>query len=257
MLSQNRQHNSQCEHCTLSSACQSERSNGELQLNHMPHRIYHRGETLYSMGSPFSALYILRSGSAKAYFSSYSGEEQISGFYYPGDLIGLDGFDADTHAYSLKFLETSSVCSIGVDEFNKTMGESAVLRKQILKSMSHAILGEQQQLFSVNKYTSEQRLAKFLLDLSNRFQQRGLSGKVFDLSMTRIDIANFLGMAIETISRLLGKLQQEGIIDVQRRQIRLLNKERLNDSLVADEPAFKAVMHRATSRQHSSQLSYA
>jgi CRP/FNR family transcriptional regulator len=94
---------------------------------------------------------------------------------------------------------------------------------------------EQQLLLSVSKLNAEQRLAKFLLDSSERFKQRGLSDKVFDLSMTRIDIANFLGMAIETISRLLSKMQLEGIIDVNRRKITLLNMNKLQDCLLDDE----------------------
>lgn len=187
------------------------------------------------MGDPFDALYVVRAGSAKSFLSSSSGDEQISGFYHPGDMIGADGFDTMTHAHSLKFLETSSVCRIGLGELNKALGESAFMRQQLLKSMSHALVEEQQLLLSVGKLNSEQRLAKFLLDLSARFEQRGLSAKVFDLSMTRIDIANFLGMAIETISRLLGKMQQLGIIEVNRRQISLLDTDRLRDYLSDDD----------------------
>jgi CRP/FNR family transcriptional regulator len=97
------------------------------------------------------------------------------------------------------------------------------------------LVHEQQLLLSVSKLNAEQRLAKFLLDCSQRFKQRGLSDKVFDLSMTRIDIANFLGMAIETISRLLNKLQTKGIIDVNRRKITLRDKARLQDCLLDDE----------------------
>jgi CRP/FNR family transcriptional regulator len=199
------------------------------------HRVYHRGESLFSMGDTFDALYIMRAGSAKSYLSSSNGDEQISGFYHPGDLIGLDGFDNMKYAQSLRFLETSSVCRIGLAEFNRAMGESATMRQRLLKSMSHSLVDEQQLLLSVSKFNAEQRLAKFLLDLSARFEQRGLSGKIFDLSMTRIDIANFLGMAIETISRLLTKLQQQGIVDVNRRQISLLSIDKLRDCLKDEE----------------------
>jgi CRP/FNR family transcriptional regulator len=198
------------------------------------------------MGDNFDALFILRSGSAKSYLSSPRGDEQISGFYHPGDLIGMDGFDTMTHAHGLKFLETSSVCRISLKEFNRAMGESASMRQQVLQSMSHSLVDEQQQLLSVSKYNAEQRLAKFLLDLSKRFKQRGLSDKVFDLSMTRIDIANFLGMAIETISRLLSKMQAQGIINVSRRQITLLKMDRLQDCLIEDEKDGKDwIMHAA------------
>ena len=187
------------------------------------------------MGDHFDALYVMRAGSAKSFLSSSRGDEQISAFYYPGDMIGADGFDTMTHSHSLKFLETSSVCRIGLNELYKAFGESPLMRQQLLKSMSHVLVNEQQLLLSVGKLNSEQRLAKFLLDLSAGFEQRGLSPEVFDLSMTRIDIANFLGMAIETISRLLGKMQQQGIIAVNRRQISLLEMSKLQDCLTLDD----------------------
>ena len=228
-------HRDLCQHCALSDACFASPKDGTAGFTQKSHRVYHRGESLFSMGDPFDALYVVRAGSAKSFLSSSRGDEQISGFFHPGDMIGADGFDTMTHAHSLKFLETSSVCRISVGELNKALGESALMRQQLLKSMSRALVDEQQLLLSVGKFNSEQRLAKFLLDLSSRFEQRGLSAKVFDLSMTRIDIANFLGMAIETISRLLGKMQHQGMINVNRRQISLLNKDLLRNCLNEDD----------------------
>jgi CRP/FNR family transcriptional regulator len=184
------------------------------------------------MGDDFDALYIVRTGSAKSFFCSSNGQEQISGFYYPGDMIGADGFDTMTHSHSLKFLETSAVCRVGLKELDAALIQSPTTRRQLLKNMSHAIVDEQQMLLSIGKLNSEQRLAKFILDLSNRFQDRHLSAKIFDLSMTRIDIANFLGMAIETISRLLTKFQHQDIINVNRRQITILNVNKLKQCLL-------------------------
>ncbi|MFT4994348.1 MAG: CRP/FNR family transcriptional regulator [Paraglaciecola sp.] len=237
------------QHCALSDACFGSTKQGTADFTQKSHRVYHRGESLFSMGDPFDALYIVRAGSAKSFLSSSRGDEQISGFFHPGDMIGADGFDTMTHTHSLKFLETSSVCRIGLGELNKALGESALMRQQLLKSMSRALVDEQQLLLSVGKLNSEQRLAKFLLDLSARFEQRGLSAKVFDLSMTRIDIANFLGMAIETISRLLGKMQQQGMINVNRRQISLLNMDKLRHCLSDDDEKEWAVPLELKARQ--------
>lgn len=235
MTKQLLQINNICQHCALSGLCFGSDKHLSLPVTQKSHRVFHRGETLFSMGDTFDALYILRVGSAKSYLSSSNGAEQISGFYYPGDLIGLDGFDSMKYAQSLNFLETSSVCRIGLSEFNRVMGESVTIRQHILKSMSHSLVNEQQLLLSVSQLNAEQRLAKFLLDSSARFEQRGLSAKVFDLSMARTDIANFLGMAIETISRLLTKMQEQGIIVVERRQISLVNPEMLRDCLKDEE----------------------
>ena len=229
------QANNVCQHCALSGVCFGSDSQTSFTATQKSHRVYHRGESLFSMGDTFDALYIVRAGSAKSYLTSNNGEEQISGFYHPGDLIGLDGFDSMKYAQSLSFLETSSVCRIGLPEFSRVMGESATMRQRLLKSMSHSLVEEQQLLLSVSKLNAEQRLAKFLLNLSARFEQRGLSGKIFDLSMTRIDIANFLGMAIETISRLLTRMQQQDIVNVNRRQITLLNSDKLRDCLKDEE----------------------
>jgi CRP/FNR family transcriptional regulator len=224
-----------CQHCALSGMCLGNSVQGSYAATQKSHRVYHRGESLFSMGDPLEALYILRAGTAKSCLFSAGGDEQISGFYHPGDLIGVDGFDTMTHAHSLKFLETSSVCRIGLSEFNRAMAESVSVRQRLLQSMSHSLVEEQQLLLSIGKLNAEQRLAKFLLDLSKRFKQRGLSEYIFDLSMTRIDIANFLGMAIETISRLLGRMQAQGIIDVDRRQITLLDMDALHNSLLDEE----------------------
>lgn len=224
-----------CQHCTLSGVCLGNATSSTSDFAKKSHRVYHRGESLFLMGDKFKALFILRAGSAKSFINSSRGDERISGFYHPGDLIGVDGFDTMTHAHSLTFLETSSVCCISLSEFNRAMAESATMRHRLLQNISHCLVHEQQLLLSVSKLNAEQRLAKFLLDCSQRFKQRGLSDRVFDLSMTRIDIANFLGMAIETISRLLSKMQAKGIIDVNRRKITLLDINRLQDSLLDDE----------------------
>jgi CRP/FNR family transcriptional regulator len=93
--------------------------------------------------------------------------------------------------------------------------------------MSHALNDEDKFLLSLNNMNSAQRLSSFLLDLSSRFEKRGLSGNVFDLSMTRVDIANYLGMAIETVSRLLTQLQNEHVIEVEKRRVSIVNIAKL------------------------------
>lgn len=224
-----------CQHCALSQVCFGNSKTDSAAPTKKSHRVYHRGETLFSMGDQFEALFILRAGSAKSYLNSSRGDEQICGFYQPGDLIGVEGFDTMTYPHSFKFLETSSVCRISMPEFNRAMADSSTMRLRLLQNMSHYLVHEQQLLLSVSKLSAEQRLANFLLDCSQRFKQRGLSQTVFNLSMTRIDIANFLGMAIETISRLLSKMQNKGIINVNGRKITLLDIPRLHDCLLSEE----------------------
>lgn len=186
-------------------------------------------------GDKFEGVYILHSGSAKSYVANAGGDEQVIGFHFPGDLLGIDGFDTQTYGYSLEFLETSSVCCIALQDLNMLLDESAEFRKRLLKAMSHVIVDEHFLLLSLGKLKSEQRMAKFLLDLSHRFGHRKLSSHIFYLSMTRSDIANYLGMAIETISRLLTKFHDLGLIDVQRRKITLLDTAGLQAYLDGNE----------------------
>jgi CRP/FNR family transcriptional regulator len=196
------------------------------------HKVYQKSNVLFSTGHVFDAIYVLRSGSAKSSIIANSGHEQISSFYFPGDLIGLDGFSNGFHAQSIRFLETSSVCRIGLGELDNAMASSAHIRHNMLQSMSHALNEEDKFLLSLNHMNSAQRLGSFMLDLSSRFEQRGLSGTVFNLSMTRVDIANYLGMAIETVSRLLTQLQNERIIEVQKRKVSIVDRDKLTGCLL-------------------------
>ena len=214
-----------CEHCALSRNCTEKAEQLANKQNNpvLTHKIYHKGDKLYCAGDAFNALYIVRSGSAKASISSMDAEEQIVDFCFPGDLVGTDGFAQLQHAQTVTFLETSSVCYISLHSVNALLANSEQGRQQLLGNMSRSLLMQQQQTMSYHCMTSAQRVAGFLLDLSARLAKRGLSSNQLTLSMTRIDIANYLGMAIETISRLLTTMQQQGLIQFQRRQVTLLD----------------------------------
>lgn len=187
------------------------------------HRVFHRRDPLFSAGSEFEGIYILRSGSAKAFITSSVGDEHITGFYYPGDLIGFDGFDSHVHHHNVCFLETSSVCFVKESEINGLLKKSDEFRHCLLKSMSHTLSEDSSMMMCLSTCNSEQRISRFLLDISSRFQQRGLSNREFVLSMTRTDIANYLGMAIETVSRVFAIFQQKNIISVKHRHLIILD----------------------------------
>lgn len=232
MIVNSTQQPSLCQHCSSTGIyfSQDEKSIGTPKIR--SHKVYHKLDSLFCVGQTFDAIYILRSGSAKSSLLANSGHEQISRFHYPGDLIGLDGFDNGSHAQSIKFLETSSVCRISLGELDKAMENSTSIRYNILQGMSHALNDEDKLLLRLNNMNSSQRLSSFLSDLSSRFEKRGLSGNVFDLSMTRVDIANHLGMAIETVSRLLTQLQNEKVIKVEKRRVSIVSFEKLNQCVL-------------------------
>lgn len=198
------------------------------------HRVFHRRDNLFSVGDNFDGIYVLRSGSAKSIITSKNGEEHITKFYYPGDMLGIDGFDGHKHTHTVCFLETSSVCLIKESEINRMIATNTDFRDGLLQSMSHRLVCDGAMLMCLCTCSSEQKVAKFLLDLSNGFSERGLSGSEFMLSMTRTDIANYLGMAIETVSRVLASFQHRHMIAVQLRYLSILDFAALNRIVTID-----------------------
>jgi CRP/FNR family transcriptional regulator len=198
------------------------------------HRVFQRRDSLLSSGDHFEGIYILRSGSAKSLITSRDGEEHITKFFYPGDMLGIDGFDGHMHTQTVRFLETSSVCLIKESEIHGLIKTSTDFRDGLLQSMSHTLACGSTMMMCLSTCSSEQKVALFLLDLSVGFSERGLSGSEFMLSMTRTDIANYLGMAIETVSRVFASFQQKNIITVQLRCLSILDFTALNRSVAID-----------------------
>ncbi|WP_339720092.1 helix-turn-helix domain-containing protein [uncultured Paraglaciecola sp.] len=198
------------------------------------HRIFQRRDSLFSAGDVFEGVYILRSGSAKAFITSREGEEHITKFYYPGDMIGMDGFDVGMQTQSVRFLETSSVCLINTSQVNSLLSTNKGFRDGLLQSMSHSLTSDSAMMMCLSTCSSEQKVARFLLDLSIGFSERGLSGGEFILSMTRTDIASYLGMAIETVSRIFASFQERQLIAVQQRFLTILDFAALNQCVSID-----------------------
>lgn len=186
-------------------------------------RPYQRGDVLFRSGEPLSALYAVRSGSVKTYMLNDAGELQITAFHLPGDLIGFSSIAYNTYQGYAEALETSMVCEIPYDHLELLSGQLPSLRRQILRLMSDEINADKRMLSLVTSRSAEERLATFLLELSARFRKRGLSSKEFRLTMTRAEIGNYLGLTVETVSRLLGKFQKDALIQVDGRFVKLLN----------------------------------
>lgn len=218
---------------------------------HNSHRVFHRRDNLFSVGDQFEGIYVLRSGSAKSFITSREGDEHITKFHYPGDMIGIDGFNGHMHKQTVRFLETSSVCLIKESEINSLIKTSTIFRDSLLQSMSHSLACDSAMMMCLGTCSSEQKVARFLLDLSMGFSERGLSGNEFMLSMTRTDIANYLGMAIETVSRIFAGFQQRNIIAVQLRYLSILDFAALKSSVAID-----ICTQPFTSRKHPKQVKH-
>ncbi len=187
----------------------------------------HKNDFLYRDGEKTVAIYAVRSGCVKTMTESANGDEQIVGFHLPGELLGLDGFADGSHTCNALALETSSVCELPIDRLESLCHRLPGLQKQMRRIMGKEVNNDHKLLLLLGKMTAEERLASFLLSLSARMEERNWKENEFNLTMPRQDIANYLGMAVETVSRLFATFQTEKIIDVDRRHITILDMQRL------------------------------
>ncbi len=191
----------------------------------------HKNDSLIQAGDKFHALYAVRSGSFKSFISDPEGEEQIVAFHLPGDIIGFDGLREQQHQIYTKALETAMVCELPYDTLDEMSVSFPKLRQQIMSFMSAEIKHDHEMMMLLNRRTAEERLMYFIARLSNRFEERGYSHRQFNLSMTRNEIGNYLGLTVETISRLLTRFQKEGIIEVSGKLITILDFDKVNEKL--------------------------
>ncbi|AOU96735.1 transcriptional regulator FNR [Acidihalobacter yilgarnensis] len=187
-----------------------------------------RGASLFRQGDRFQALYAVRSGSIKSYATTNSGEEQINAFHLPGEILGLDAIGSGIHPESSVAMETTSICELPFDRLHTLAHEVDGLQRQLLRIMSRELNSDEQFMRLLANRSAEERLASFLLNLASRFELRGYSGQAFNLSMSRSDIGNYLGLAVETVSRLFTRFQQEGLIEVDRKAITLVDRSRMS-----------------------------
>ena len=222
-----------CQNCSISELCLPFTLNdNELEtLDNIidRKRPIHKGEQIFTDGQDMHALYAIRSGTFKTYMINEQGEEQITGFHLAGDLLGFDAIANNKHPSFAKALETAMVCEIPYNTLDTLSNSIPKLKKQILRMMSTEIREDQEMLSLLNRKNAEQRLATFISALSVRYQLRGLSATEFRLSMTRSDIGNYIGLTVETISRLLNRFHKSGLIKVDGKLITILDIDKLNE----------------------------
>jgi CRP/FNR family transcriptional regulator len=206
-------------------------------------RVVSRGEHLYRAGDPFTSIYCVRSGSIKTYVNSDDGSEQVTGFHLPGELLGLAGICATDMPGSAVALETSSVCEIPFDRIDILTESLPGLKDELIRLLSQKVLHYQTLTMLLSRKSAEERLAALLLSLSTRFQRRGFSATEFYLSMSRNDIGNYLGLAVETVSRMFTRFDADGLLTVQRKYVKLHDLERLK--VMAGSPRINLQMAQA------------
>ena len=202
-----------CATCSLMQLCfpvQLEREDVTRLDGIVEHpRPLHRGGHLFRAGDRFRSLYVVRSGAFKSYGLSETGDEQIEGFHLPGEVLGFDAIGEGTHPSGAIALETASVCEIPFDRLEALAQQIPALQRHLLRAMSSEIMADHEMHQALAKRTAEERLAIFLLGLSDRLARRGLSPNRFRLSMPRTDLGSYLGLAPETMSRLFARFREK------------------------------------------------
>jgi len=240
-----------CGQCTMRSYCLAGGLDGgqleKFESGRGNVRILQGGQHLFRAGDKFSALYVVRSGMVKATVTAEDGEEQITGFYLPGEILGIDGIGGDRHTTSVTALETCSVCILPFQKLSSLVRELPALQQQLWRQTSREITTRQDLLLAMGHKDAEARIAGFLLSLSGRFKRIGFSASSFNLPMGRHDIGNYLGMTLETVSRVLSRFEKAGLLSKDRRNITLRDMPGLTDACFARhaEPAATGLPRRA------------
>lgn len=191
-----------------------------------------KNDVIFRQGDHFEAFYAIRSGSVKTVTVANDGSEQITGFHLPGEIVGMDAITESCHPCTATALETTSYCAIPFTQLENLAGELSSLRHQLLRIMSQEISHDANLLMLLGKKTADERLASLLLSLSSRLSQRGFSATEFNLSMSRNDIANYLGLAVETVSRLFTRFQEKGLIKVDGKFVQILALEKIKGVVI-------------------------
>jgi CRP/FNR family transcriptional regulator len=212
-----------CSNCSLAELClphgltESELQQLEKIVKHKPP--LQPGQHLYRAGDASFSLYAVRSGTLKSYYTTDSGDEQVLGFTLPGEMVGFDGLSNGHYTSNSVVLETCCVCALPYERLEEMCLATPGLHKQIMRVVGRVITLDHQMLLLLGKRSAEERLATFLISLSRRYHARGLSATEFNLPMSRQDIGNYLGLAIETVSRLFAHFQEQGLLTVNRRRV--------------------------------------
>jgi CRP/FNR family transcriptional regulator len=181
------------------------------------------GQTLFRFGDRFTSLYWIRSGSFKTVSLLEGGYEQVAGYHMPGEIIGADGIGNDSQSCEAAALEDSEVSSLPFERIEALSRQNSGFQRNLHRLLSREITRTRSLTILLGTMPADQRLGAFLLDLSQRYQARGYSSCEFVLRMTRAEIASYLGLTLETVSRCFSRFQREGLLQVERRHVRLLD----------------------------------
>ena len=234
-----------CGDCPLSPECPAgdpAGATGECGID-ITVRILHRGDRLFRSGEIFDSIYMVRSGIVKSCIVTESGDEAVLGFHASGDLVGVDAIHGGRHPSSAVVLDTSSVCRLPYAQLCRLSARTPRTQRRLLSKMSQRIRDDERRLAMLVQRNAGRRMASFLVSLADARRARGLKSDELPLPMLRADVASYLVLAVETVSRVLTRLHQAGVIHVRRNRLRILDEEALRAIAGNMEP--EAVRTRA------------
>lgn len=246
-----------CQNCIKHSHCPAyelSASRADATYTVQSRKTVQPDQTVFNAGEPFDGLYVVRSGFFKSFFIDTDGVMQVTGFHFPGEVFGMDGIETGFYGDTVQALDTGSICRIPLTHFIETTGRTDASRTEkgiplnengaqnpgrmlpLVRIMSKTIARDRQMIFALGKMCARRRFATFLLDVSSRMGASGYDRTNLRLCMSRTDIANYLCLALETISRLFTQLEAMGVIEVERRNVNILDMQAL-EALIRDEAA--------------------
>jgi len=234
-----------CSQCNLQELCLplglTEGEIQRLETLASTRRKLKRGHHLYRTGAPFEAIYAIKTGFFKTDVLMEDGRDQVTGFQMAGEILGMDGISLEAHSCNAVALEDSEVCIIPFAQLEQLSSEIRTLQRHFHKVMSREIVRDHGVMMLLGTMRAEERLAAFLLNLSQRFTARGYSSAEFHLRMTREEIGSYLGLKLETVSRAFSHFQDSGLIGVQQKHIRILDSAGLKAVLSRTSPPVAAI----------------
>ncbi len=249
-----------CQSCMRRAHCpvydqQASQSLDQLGRTSITPRSIRQGQHVFNAGDDFDGIYMVRSGFFKSYFVDADGEIQVTGFHFPGELFGIDGIESGQYSNAVESLDTGSICKIPfslladlqheTQDGRQSPAQKTRLMAAMVKVMSKAIARDRNLIFALGKMNAKRRFAAFLVDMAERMAQSGYSRNEIRLCMGRIDIANYLCLAMETVSRLFTLFQSMGILQIKRRDLLITDMKALQ-AIVNGEPEAMLLLDKAS-----------
>ncbi|MGA9341339.1 MAG: helix-turn-helix domain-containing protein [Rhodanobacteraceae bacterium] len=200
-------------------------------------RLLNRGKPLFRQGDAFHSLFVVRSGSLKTFVENRAGNVQMLGFHLPGEIIGMDALANNRHLCAAEALECTDICELPYARLQHVAHQVPALHRQLMRIMSREIGSDQSHLVMMGTRLAQERLAIFLRSFADRYKRLSWDPLKLLLPMSRLDLANYLGLALETVSRLFSQMDEAGILAVHRKRVQILRPDRLAEMCADDEQA--------------------